>query len=235
MVFQVDKRKCALNYFLSGLYNRYNFRSAQFRLKAKPMQVPYSILGLDDGASKADIERAYQSLSERLSAGSFPQRAEAQVKKCLAAIQNAYKSLSEKKTITHESGSSAPDENVQPQKTHPRLGQICVASGMISMEQLCEAVEAQMETGLPLGEILENKQFISRVELEGLLLGQGLIDVETDTRDLIAKRLMAMNLASADMIQVAQMELKWTNGTIVDVFVRHGWLDEKLAEILFES
>jgi len=103
------------------------------------------------------------------------------------------------------------------------------------MEQLCEAVEAQMETGLPLGEILENKQFISRVELEGLLLGQGLIDVETDTRDLIAKRLMAMNLASADMIQVAQMELKWTNGTIVDVFVRHGWLDEKLAEILFES
>jgi len=103
------------------------------------------------------------------------------------------------------------------------------------MQQLEEAVQEQLKNGLPLGEVLENKQFLSRAELEGLLLGQGLIDVDGERNDPLAQRLIALNLATLDMVLIAQMELKWQEVTLTEVFVRHGWLSEEVAEALFRA
>ena len=191
------------------------------------------MLGIPEGAPAAEIDKAYKSLSTRLAPESFQVGpAREQATKCLSAILDAYSSL----TAGELSDSSKANGHRQlnNETTHPRLGQMCVATGIISMEQLEEAVQEQMRSGLPLGEVLEDKQFLSRVQLEGLLQGQGLIDVDGERNDPIAQRLIALNLATLDMVLIAQMELKWQeNASLVEAFVRHGWLTREVADAIF--
>lgn len=197
------------------------------------MYSPYQVLGIPEGAPAAEIDKAYKSLSDRLAPESFQSGpAKDQASKCMSAIVDAYSSLTAGASAGSARSSSQSSRNSET--THPRLGQMCVATGIISMEQLEEAVQEQIRSGLPLGEVLEDKQFLSRVQLEGLLQGQGLIDVDGERNDPVAQRLMALNLATLDMVLIAQMELKWQeNASLVDAFVRHGWLTREIADALF--
>jgi hypothetical protein len=194
---------------------------------------PYMVLDLPEGATESDIEKAYDSLSKRLAPDSFrTDAAKEQAAKCLKAITEAYRSL---KNTDGTQKRAEPVSTNSDEMTHPRLGQMCVATGIISMEQLEQAVQEQLKTGLPLGEVLENKQFLSRAELEGLLLGQGLIDVDGERKDPVAQRLIALNLATLDMVLIAQMEMKWQELKLTDVFIKHGWLSADVAEALFQN
>jgi hypothetical protein len=197
------------------------------------MYTPYQVLGIPEGTEPAEIDKAYKSLSTRLAPESFQEGpARDQAAKCVTAIDEAYRSLTSGGSA--ESARSSHQSARSNETTHPRLGQMCVATGIISMEQLEEAVQEQIRTGLPLGEVLEDKQFLSRVQLEGLLLGQGLIDVDGERNDPIAQRLIALNLATLDMVLIAQMEMKWQeNASLVDAFIRHGWLTREIADALF--
>src|SRR5690348_7823062 len=53
-----------------------------------------------------------------------------------------------------------------------RLGDIFVERGLISNEQLLEALDAQRETGAKLGEVLVDLGFITRVALAGVIAEQ---------------------------------------------------------------
>lgn len=194
------------------------------------MYSPYQVLGVSEGASEADIEKSYRTLSQRLAPDSLQTEAgRTQAKKALKAIDEAYQNLTSKDRALAKPLS----QSLSNETTHPRLGQMCVATGIISMEQLEEAVQEQLRTGLPLGEVLEDKQFLSRAELEGLLMGQGLIDVDGEKNDPLAQRLIALNLATQDMVLIAQLELKWQEVSLTDVFIRHGWLSQEVADAIF--
>ncbi len=201
------------------------------------MYNPYLVLGLPENASDLDIEKAYSSLSWRLSPDSFPPGiAREQASRCLKVIEAAHAVLKDNKELL---ASYLGEFNKTPEEIesmHPRLGQMCVASGMISMQQLQEAVQEQLRTGLPLGEILENKQFLSHQQLEGLLMGQDLIDVDGEANDPLAQRLIALNLATIDMILIAKMELKWNDQvSLDDICVRYGWIAKEVADALFNT
>lgn len=197
------------------------------------MHSPYLVLDLKEGADDSDVESSFRSLSKRLAPGSFKTDAgKEQAEKCLKAINEAYNAI---KNRDHSDKAGDLNAAISEEATHPRLGQMCVATGIISMQQLEEAVQEQFKSGLPLGEVLENKQFLSRAELEGLLLGQGLIDVDGERKDPVAQRLIALNLGTLDMVLIAQMELKWQEITLKEVFIRHGWLSEEIAAALFDS
>jgi hypothetical protein len=53
-----------------------------------------------------------------------------------------------------------------------RLGDICVERGLISQEQLQQALVQQSETGTKLGEVLVELGFVTRVGLAGVLSEQ---------------------------------------------------------------
>jgi hypothetical protein len=54
----------------------------------------------------------------------------------------------------------------------PRLGDLFVQRGLITREQLEEALEEQRENGGKLGEILVEKGWVSRVDLAGVISKQ---------------------------------------------------------------
>jgi hypothetical protein len=53
-----------------------------------------------------------------------------------------------------------------------RLGDIFVERGLITSEQLTEALAEQRESGAKLGEILVEKEFVTRVALAGVIAEQ---------------------------------------------------------------
>ncbi len=195
----------------------------------------FSVLGLQENAALDDVEAAYKSLCAELKAPGIEQgtKAHDQAKICLQAIEKAHSTLTS--SALRAKYTEQRSEYLKGEKrgdTRPRIGQLCVASGMISMEQLTEAVESQIKSGMPLGEVLQEKRFISAAELDGLLLGQEIIDVPSAVTEPTAVRLISLGLLTEDMGLIAQMEHRSQAVPLSDVVVRHNWVDPKILKII---
>ncbi len=186
------------------------------------------LLDLPEKASQETIESAYKSLLEGLAAKNFDPNtlASEQAARCRTILEKSRILADEDGKVTEEDLFGANNS------TRPRIGQLCVSSGMISVEQLKEAVEAQAKEGRQLGEILQAKQFISQAELDGLLLGQQIIDMPSACTDRLGRRLVLFELASEDMILIAQMEQNATGSDVGDIVARHGWVAPEVLRVL---
>jgi len=193
----------------------------------------FLLLGLPESASVEAVKSAYKTLMDGLDEKHFAKKSAAaeQAGKCRKVVESAYKKASASGFSQDDKEDLLSSEGTG-QQTKPRLGQLCVASGMISMEQLQEAVEAQVKERLPLGEILQAKRFISQAELDGLLLGQEIIDVQSACTDPFGKRLILLDLATEEMILIAQMEQKAMGASVGERVARHGWVAPEILRAL---
>jgi hypothetical protein len=135
----------------------------------------YAVFGLSENSSEQAVEHSYNLLKKKLeaatTAGGDNQLAEKQKAKVLLVLEKSYKVLKNpaaKKSYQNQRD-TASSEVISD--THPRLGQLCVTSGIITVEQLAEAVDNQIQSGMALGEVLQDMQFITQHELDGLLMG----------------------------------------------------------------
>ena len=190
----------------------------------------YAIFDLPENATDSQVDSAYIALRKKLDevereAQGLNPTLEKQAKKTLQAIENAHDTLLNpelKKQYLHQRNLIEQQEITD---AHPRLGQLCVTSGIITMAQLKEAVDYQVKSGMALGEVLQDMQFITQAELDGLLIGQQMIDAPSGVNDPTALRLVALNLISEDMALIAQIEGKSTGRSFNDIMRRHGWVD----------
>lgn len=181
-----------------------------------------AVLGLADSASAEEIENKYHNLLQKLEAlclSNPESRAVSVIKKIKQAYEN-------KKSSLQAGHSSGTREIVKP-----RLGQLCVMAGIISMEQLGEAVNSQRKSGEPLGEVLEDKNFLSRSQLEGLLMGQDLYDLEDYSSDPFCHQLVALEFITEDMAFIAQMDEKASGRPKGDSLVERGWLEPEILRV----
>ena len=188
----------------------------------------YAVFGLSENSSEQAVEHSYNVLKKKLEAGSDNLVAEKQRSKVLLVLEKAYRVLKNpaaKKSYQNQRD-TASTEVISD--THPRLGQLCVSSGIITVEQLAEAVDSQIQSGMALGEVLQDMQFITQHELDGLLMGQQLIDSPSAVTDPTAMRLVSLGLITEDMGLIAQMESKSTSLAIKEVMSRHGWVDPSI-------
>jgi predicted transcriptional regulator len=97
-----------------------------------------------------------------------------------------------------------------------RLGDIFVERGIISDEQLREALEQQRETGGKLGEVLVELGFITRVGLAGVISEQwdelrvsqsGRKTAETEARRAASKGSSVVEVALRDRLEALTAEL----------------------------
>ncbi len=191
----------------------------------------FLLLGLPQDSSEQAVKERFDDLLRRLAPENFDvdSKAAHQALVCRGSLKRCYEE-------SFKGGFSPKEETDFPDgsdsQVHPRLGQLCVVSGIISMEQLEEAVEAQLEQNLALGEILQLKKFISQAELDGLLLGQGLIDMPSACNDEFGRRLILLGLVTEEMILISQMEQQAVGGTIGELVARHQWVDESILRAL---
>ena len=190
------------------------------------------MLELAPGSSKETVDGACKKILSKLAEKNFQPgtKASGQAAQCRWAIEQA-RSLYQQSPDEGEPASEKPTSS-SPQPARPRLGQMCVASGMISIEQLEEAVEAQVKQDLPLGEVLQLKGFVSQAEVDGLLLGQEMIDVPGACVDPLGQRLILLGVVSEDMVFISQMQSKALGESIGDVLIRHGWIEPQVLSAL---
>lgn len=182
----------------------------------------YHCLGLENGADRAAIDKAALKLMSALSRGCKSARADEQADIARHGVRTAYEALTA--------------EGYEVQVTSPavgrmRLGQICLASGMITLDQLQAAMKEQRASGKQLGEILLDRQYISQEELDGLLIGQDLIAPDEISNPL-ALQLIALNLVAEELMIVALLEQRFASDTLGDQLVRRGWIEREVIDAL---
>ena len=198
----------------------------------------YTVLGLSDSAPEAAISKAYKQLRSRLDPETFPADSLGRVQsaQCLLSIENAYRTLSNPtaKANYERDWKNSFKESLSGE-LQPKLGQLCVAAGIITLEELERAIESQTSLDLPLGQILQEKQLISQAELDGLLLGQQLISLPADLPHKVGQRLMAIGLVTEDMVRIALIEQRTFNKPLEELLIAHGWLDPEILKTLAEE
>jgi len=201
-----------------------------------PVHSLYLVLGLDDGASEDAVRAAYARIRSSLE---DPSRWEEgslgriQAHQCLLSIEHAYATLTDPVLRSgYEADWKEYLKGAQKGEVQPKLGQLCVAAGIITIEQLEQAVESQTSMNVPLGQVLQQNKLISQTELDGLLLGQQLIRLPMDAPHSVGQRLMAIDLVTEDMVRVALIEQRTFDRPLEDLLVLHGWLDQEILKIL---
>lgn len=199
---------------------------------------PYTVLGIDERASDEEVAASFHLLCERLSAHQFEAGTlgHVQMQQCRLGIEEAFKTLSDPEAKAQfERQWAAYLEKLSTGESQPKLGQLCVASGMITLDDLQEAIKRQEQIDLPIGQILQQQKLISQAELDGLLIGQQLIRLPLDSPYSIGHRLLALGLVTEDMVRIALIERRTFDRELADILVEHGWLDRTILAILMEA
>jgi hypothetical protein len=200
----------------------------------------FLVLGIDEDASEVRIDEAFRYLSKNLNPSNFEAESAIarQAAACMSQIVPAYQALRDpdQRDLARADAICDRTKAYNPDDYKPFLGHICVAAGIITIDDLTEAVQKQADIDLPLGQILQERQLLSQTELEGLLMGQRLFGSPARPPDAISLRLMALTAITRDMIKIALIDAR-TNfmATLPDLLIKRGWVSKDLITILSDQ
>jgi hypothetical protein len=194
----------------------------------------FLILGIGENAGDVEIEDAYRYLSSNLSAPQISAEAKlkAQADKCLKQVEKAYQFLQNPNKRTGLRGDLEHQRSQDPEVEQVLLGHLCVAAGIISLEDLNDAVKRQNKIDLPLGQLLQEKKLLSQTELDGLLMGQGLYTRSQRPMDDLTERLLFLEVINLDMVKIALIDQRSNMKPLPELLIERGWLSPKLVEVL---
>lgn len=192
---------------------------------------PYLLLGLTPSAGQDEIEQAYEHLKSSLDEDeclSSPQ-SWVQARQATLTIEDAYKRILNGEAADDQARKVKEDvESLLP----PKLGQLLVASGKITLEQLQDALREQSTLQIPLGEILKSASLVTQMELDSFLLSQRLINLPADTPHQIGQRLIGLGLVTEDMVRIALVEQRTSEKPLGQILVERGWLADEILQAL---
>lgn len=186
---------------------------------------PYCILGVGTGDSLQSVEETYRRLLEAFDESNFLHSPQAWVQASQARleIENAYERIHNNEI--EEDG----DENVP---FWPKLGQILVAAGKITLNDLHEIRQEQELTGKRLGMILIERKLLTEKELEVFLVSQGTIKLPGDKLYRFVQRVIGLGVVPEDMAYAAMIEHCNNGKPVGEILVERGWLSEDILCVL---
>jgi hypothetical protein len=197
---------------------------------------PYCVLGLKAGASGNQVEEAFNRLIKTFDEEKFMDTPQSwvQAQQACMCIENAYKRIAEGDTeeVLEECQESEAEADGL---VHPKLGQMLVAAGLISLEQLEEAISKQKSVDLKIGEILKGMNLVTQMELDSFLLNQSLIKLPLGSPYHFGKRLIGLGLVTEDMVRIALVEQRTSQLSLGRILVNRHWLAEDVLQALMES
>jgi hypothetical protein len=195
----------------------------------------FCVLGLEEDASPEEVEEAFAYLSRMLNPQVFrPGSAAAgQAENCLTQITASYQVLRDPvRRLSHREEVLAARRNESAEEFRPFLGHICVAAGIITLDDLNDAISKQTDIDLPLGQILQERQLLSQVELDGLLMGQRLYGGQSAVLDAVTRRLLVLGLITKDMVKIALIDQRASMNMVPDLLAKRGWVEPGILRIL---
>jgi len=193
----------------------------------------YLLLGLPDGAPWSDVKVAYARFMENLCARDQDERSET-----TPSIEEARRHLVEAwEHMKNTEVRSAYGEKdctpsqmpapAEPAYARPKLGQLLVASGLLTLAELDSVLEIQHNTRndhVKLGGILVAAGYIDESQLSYYLRMQEVLQLPSDHPQRWGQRLLELGLVSEDQLKIALIEQKTTGCTLREAFLNRGWL-----------
>jgi hypothetical protein len=201
---------------------------------------PFLILGIEPDATDMAMEEAFRYLSRNLNPTNFAvgSAAEAQSQQCMSQIVPAFQALRDVQSRDRVKAQAVEEraKPYNPDEFKPFLGHICVAGGIITLDDLSEAISKQGDIDLPLGQILQEKALLSQTELDGLLMGQRLFGSPGRPLDGLTRRLLALTAVSKDMVKIVLIDQR-TNfvSSIPELLVKRNWISPKILQVITEQ
>jgi len=186
---------------------------------------PYLVLGLEKGTSALTVESTYWKLHDALEEGRFLHSPQAWVQAGtgLMEVENAYQRI-----VSGEVEDL--DDKIEP--FWPKLGQILIAAGKITLRQLHDAIAEQEKEHKPLGEILIEKKLLTEEELQAFLSSQNAIKLPSDSPYLLGLRLIGLRIVPEDMVGIALIEYCNDHVPIGEKLIKRGWLAKEVLEAI---
>jgi type IV pilus assembly protein PilB len=115
------------------------------------------------------------------------------------------------------------------QRRRKKLGEILIAQGMITNEQLVEALQVHKRTGVSLGTVLVNLGYITEDDLTSVLGAQ----IQLDQRKRIGEVLIDQGLINEEQLHQGLEEQRRTKQQLGKCLVNLGFISEnKLVDVL---
>lgn len=193
---------------------------------------PWVVLGLKPGCPEPEVKHVYDRLLAAFAEENFMESPQSwvQAHQAYMAIDNAFDSI-----VDGSAGSAAVELKSLTDELPPKLGQLLVASGTITLAELEAALKEQEKIDLPLGEILRNASLVTQMELDNFLLNQKLIKLPGDSPYHIGQRLIGLGLVTEDMVRIALVEQRTSGKSIGRILVERGWIAQEILNALLDA
>lgn len=101
------------------------------------------------------------------------------------------------------------------------IGQRLIEAGYINNDMLQEALSAQAETGLLLGEVCLLKGWLTYAQLRECL---------PTTRSKIGEKLISLGYLNIEQLWIALFEQRQSGHKLGDILVERGWVDRQILD-----
>ena len=194
----------------------------------------FLVLGIEENAGDVEIEESFRYLTSNLGPANFQagSKDETQAQQCLSKIRDAYDIVKDPAKRDGLRQELSTDRSKGGQKEEVRLGHLWVATGIISVDELMDAINRQTDIDLPLGELLLERQLLSQTELDGLLMGQSLYSRTVPQLDNLTQRLLSLSAISMDMVKIALIDQRSNMKTLPALLHERGWVGKHLLKTL---
>ena len=187
------------------------------------------MLGLSDSSSLIEVKKAYAQMLKALYSTDM-----AKSKIGLQRLKDVRQRI--QTALDHLTEMHAGEDSKQPDWVRPKLGQMLVASGLLSLEQLDAALEIQRNTQshhIFIGEILVGAGYITNKQLAHYLKQQELLRLPPDHQERWGQRLVQLGLVTDDQLKVALIDQHNKGVTLREAMISRDWLTADVLDRIF--
>ena len=204
----------------------------------------YLLLGIEEGSPLPEIKKAYARTMASFSDENVccPCAVLERVSQARQGLSQTFEKLKNPEVLKAYQAKFASEDTHDASTTdkteycRPKIGQMLVASGLITLDELDNALEIQKNTKtthVPLGELLVAAGYITPQQLDYYLRMQKLMKLPPDHPDRWGQRLIELGLISHDQLKVALIEQETTGSTLREALITRGWLTSQLLDKIF--
>jgi hypothetical protein len=187
------------------------------------------LMGTHECASPAELRRQYQRLVTAIVAAEFDCNPD-QLRRYVIARERlavAYEKAKKQLSHTEEMHGSVTGSGLL-------LGELLIDAGLISQEQLDDALAAQGRTKPPppLGRILVARGLITWEQLAYYLKLQDLLQLSPTHAQRLSRQLIELGLTSRGEMDVAGVDCETTGCSMFHAVSRRGWIQPSILALL---
>ncbi len=191
------------------------------------------MMGIAEDASPKEMKQQYQRLMTALFAlDTKNPKYEDRLRRAREKLSDAYEAT--KRLDLRRGSEFCAQSTEQPTSDVPGIGELLVEAGVIARTQLEAALEAQMQSPVPvpIGRLFVHWRLITWNQLAFYLRVQDLLELDPHSHERLSRQLLDLGLLTADEIEMVELDCETVGCSFEHAICRRGWVKPELLKKL---